>query len=98
MTLKQINEVLGNIVRIYNITKTYVDEDEPWLGIITAASFSILSTENRLKVYSLVQLLFGRDMVLPIKYNVERELISQQQQMQINKDNIRENIKRVNHD
>ena len=50
------------------------------------------------KGYSPGQLIFGRDMILPIKYTVDWELICQQNKTQINKDNIRENRKRVDHD
>ena len=39
-----------------------LDKNEPWLGILAAASFEILSTTDRLKFYSPEQLLFGRDM------------------------------------
>ena len=37
-------------------------------------------------------------MILPIKHRVNRELIRQKNQAQINKDNIQENRKQVNHD
>ena len=37
-------------------------------------------------------------MILPIKYEVDWELIRQQNQSQINKDNIRENKHRVDQD
>ena len=37
-------------------------------------------------------------MILPIKHKVDWELICQQKQTQISKDNIRKNIKRVDHD
>ena len=36
-------------------------------------------------------------MIIPIKYKVDWELIHKQKQMQINKDNIRENNKGVDH-
>ena len=91
--LGQIHQVLGNLVQTCNITQTYVEKDDPWLGILSAASFSILSTTNRFKVYSLGQLVFGRYMILLIKYTVDWELIRQLKQKQINKDNIRKNIK-----
>ena len=93
-----IHQVLGNLVRTCKINQTYVDKDDPWLGILSTATFSILLTTNRLKVYSPVQLLFRRDMILLIKYKVDWELICQQKQTQINKDNIRENRNRVDHD
>ena len=57
-----INQVLGNLVRTCNITQTYVDEDDPWSGILDAALFTIKSKTNRLKGYSPGQLLFGSDM------------------------------------
>ena len=50
-----------------------------------------------LKCYSPVQLVFGRDMILPIKHKVDWELLGHQEQRQINKHNIRENNKRVDH-
>ena len=49
-------------MRTYNINKTYVEADDPWLGILTPAAFQIRSTENRLKDYSPDQSLFVRDM------------------------------------
>ena len=41
--LERIQQVLGNIVRTFNITLTYVDEDDPWSGILAEASFLIRS-------------------------------------------------------
>ena len=48
----------------------YLDEDDPWLGILAAAAFSIISTTNSLKGYSPRKLLFGCNMILPIKHKV----------------------------
>ena len=59
-----------NLVRTFNIQQTYVDENEPWTGILDAAAFAIFSTTNRQKGYILGQLIFGRDMILPIKHTV----------------------------
>ena len=60
-------------MRTFNITETYVDEDDPWLGISYEASFTILSTTNCLKGYSPGQLVFSRDMILTIKHTVDLE-------------------------
>ena len=67
--LEQINQVLGNLVQICNITQTYVDEDDPCLGILAASEFGIHLRKNRLKGYSLGQLVPGNDIILPIKKN-----------------------------
>ena len=84
-------------MRTFNIKETYVDKDDPWLGILAVSAFVMTSTKNRLKGYSLDQLLFVRDMILPIKHKLDWELIRQQKQAQINKDNIRKNIKIFDH-
>ena len=69
--LEQIHQVLGNLVRTRNITQNYVDENDPSLGILATAAFAIITTTNRLKCYSLVQLIFGCNMILPIKHRVD---------------------------
>ena len=58
-------------MRIYNINQTYVDENDPLTVILSTAEFLIRSTTNRLKGYSLDQLIFGRDMILLIKNKVD---------------------------
>ena len=75
--LEQIHQVLGNLVRTFNIQQTYVDENDLWTGILAAAAFAIRSTTNGQKCFSLVQLIFGRDMILSIKHRVDWELIRQ---------------------
>ena len=85
-------------MQTFNITQTYSDKNDPWTGILAAAAFPIRSTTNRLKGYSPGQLLFGHDMILPIKHKLDWVLIRQQKQAQINEDNIRENIHRVEYD
>ena len=44
--LKHIHQVTGNLVLTCNITQTYDDKYDPWSGILAAAAFLILSTNN----------------------------------------------------
>ena len=68
----RIHQVLGNLVRICNISnQTYVDEDELWMGILDVSVFAICSTTNSLKGYSPGQLIFVHDMILPIKHRTD---------------------------
>ena len=62
---------------------------------LDAKEFVIISTTKRLKFYSLGQLIFGRDMIIPIQHKVDWELICQLKQAQINKYNTRKNEQRV---
>ena len=99
------------MVQIYNISKvryqhmhyqdyplTYVDKNDPWTGILAAAVFVIRSTTNRQKGQIPGQLIFGYDMILPIKHTVDWELIIQRNHTQTNQDSISENRHRVDHD
>ena len=95
--LEWIHQVLGNLVRNYKIQQTYVDKNDPWKGILDAAEFSICSTTNRQKCYSPFQMIFGREMIVPIKHRVGYELILQQKQTQINRNNVRDNKHRVHY-
>ena len=94
--LERIHQVLESLVCNFNIsTQTYVDEDEPQKEILSAAAFTILSLNNRQKVYSPGQLIFGCDMILLIKHRVDSKLIRQKKQTQINRYNTQHNKHRV---
>ena len=57
---------MGNLVRTYNLTKTYVDEDTLRSVIFTAAVFANFSTANRLKYYSPGQFRSVHNIIIPI--------------------------------
>ena len=69
--LEQIHQVLGNLLQTCNITQSYIDEENPWLGILYSAAFVIGSTTERLKGYSTVQLIFGCDTIIPMKHTMD---------------------------
>ena len=66
IVLERIHRVIGNLVRTYNINKTYVHRNNPWLVIFTTAVFAVFSTENRLEDYSPDKLIFVRDIIFPV--------------------------------
>ena len=96
--LKQIHQVLGNLVQTFNISQTYIDKNDPWTVILDAAAFAIFSTTNSQKGYSPGKLIFGRDMILLIKHRVDWEFILQKNKAQINQYNTREHKHRVDQD
>ena len=97
-TLEHIHQVLVNIVRAFKSQHTYIDKNGLFTGILAAAAFAFLSTTNRQKCYSPGQLIFGRDMILPIKHRVDWDLIHHQKQTQINRDNAHEKIYRFEYE
>ena len=76
--LERIHQVIGNLVRTFNIQQTYVDKNDLLAGILDAAAFAIRSTANGKNVYSPGQWIFDRDMIIMIKHRVDWELIRQQ--------------------
>ena len=52
---------------MYIIQEVYKDKDDPWMGILAAAAFNFFSFQNRLKIYTLGQLIFGRDTIIQIQ-------------------------------
>ena len=77
MILEEIHQVVKNVVHISNINQLYVEEDEPWFGIVAAEVFEIRTTSNGIKGYSLGQLVFVCDSILTIKNKVDGEIIHQ---------------------
>ena len=96
--LGRIHQVIGNLVRTFNVQRTYVDKNDPLTGILAASVFSIHLTTNRQRDYSPGQLIFGRYMILPIKYRAYWEIICQVKQRQTKRDNDRKNRHRVDYD
>ena len=37
--LERIQQVLGNLVQTFNVQQAYVDENDPWTGILAAVDF-----------------------------------------------------------
>ena len=82
---------------MYTIKTPLLDKYYPWLIILAAEVFAVFPTNNRLKGYSPGQLLLGYDIILPMKHAEDWELISEKNQTQNIKYNIRENRKIVDH-
>ena len=92
VTMERIHQLLGNIVRTYNLQETYVDDAEPCMGILATEDFSVRSTYHRTKQKSPGQLVFGQDMILPIKHIANWRHICQRKQKQIEKYAIKKNF------
>ena len=43
LILERINKVIANLVHMFDSQKNYLDEDEPWAGILAATAFVVHS-------------------------------------------------------
>ena len=93
--IKRINQTIGNIIRIFDVSNT-VNNDQ-WSGILAATMFAVRATYHKTIQASPMQLVFGRYAILNIKHVSDWEHIRQRKQLRINSNNKRENMRRNNH-
>jgi hypothetical protein len=75
----------------------YLDEEDPWKGIISATAFAVRATYHTTLQKSPGQLVFGRDMIFNVKHVANWEYIRARKQNIIKNNNKRENAKRTPH-
>ena len=95
--VERIHQVIGNMVRTFELETTEINEDEPWKGILSAVAFAVRSTLHSTLKKTPGQLVFGRDMMLNIQHQADWEYIKQRKQNKINENNRRENSRRKPH-
>jgi transposase InsO family protein len=95
--VERVHQVIGNIIRTFELEDNYLDEDNPWKGILSATAFAVRSTFHTTLRNTPGQLVFGRDMILNIKHEANWEFIRERKQQIIEKNNKAENAKRIPH-
>ena len=95
--VERVHQVIGNIIRTFELEDNYMDEEDPWKGILSATAFAVRSTFHTTLRQSPGQLVFGRDMIFNIKHTANWEYIRQRKQTLIDKNNERENSMREDH-
>jgi hypothetical protein len=75
-----------------------MDEIDPWGPFLSSAAYAIRSTFHTTLKATPGQLVFGRDMVLPLKFMADWGAIEQQPQKEMGCNNRRENASRIRHD
>ena len=96
--LERVHQVLGDCLRTFNLDNKELNPDHPFEEFLTASAYAIRCAYHTTLGFSPAQLVFGRDMFMPIETPVDWEQIRIRKQNQINKDNVRENSKRTPHD
>ena len=90
--------MLGNQLRSFELEeREFTSEEETFEPFLTACAYAIRCTYHTTLKATPGQLVFGRDMILPIKFRADWALIEQQKQQIINKSNEMENKKRIPH-
>jgi hypothetical protein len=91
--VERIHQVIGNIIRTFELQENYLDEDDPWKGILSATAFAVRATYHTTLKKSPGQLVFGRDMIFNIQHIANWEFIRENKQRIIAKNNKNKNAK-----
>ena len=62
----RLHQTIGNIIRTFKIQEMYLDNENPWEGILSSTMFTIRSMVHTTQHSTLLQLAFGRDAILNI--------------------------------
>ena len=95
--IERIHQTIGNIIRTFEVQDNFLDEDDPWKGILSSTAFAVRSTYHTTLQKTPGQLIFGRDMIFNIKHTANWDYIKQRKQTLIQKNNLRENSKIIPH-
>ena len=95
--VERVHQVIGNIIRTFELESNYLDEDDPWKGVLSATAFAVRSTFHTSLQSTPGQLVFGRDMIFNIQHTANWEYIKQRKQRIIDLNNKREKSKRQQH-
>ena len=95
--IERVHQVLGNALRTFELDDTELDPTDPWSSFLTAAAYAIRSTYHTTLEATPAQMVYGRDMVLPIRFTTDWARLQLKRQAEINKNNLKENKKRITH-
>jgi transposase InsO family protein len=96
--IERVHQVITDMLRTFELEEQDLNEHDPWTPFLQAACFAIRSTYHTTLGATPAQLVFGRDMILPMKFKADWAGIQERRQQQILRDNTRENAKRIPHE
>ena len=96
--LERLHQVLGDMLRTKNLEQYDFDSVDPWGELLASVAWAIRSTHHTTLQASPAQLVFGRDMLLDMKFIADWEAIRLRKQRDVDKNNSKENSLRVPHD
>ena len=95
--IERIHQVVNDMLRTFELEEQQLDPTDPWTRILSAVAFAVRSTYHTTLEATPGQLIFGRDMLLPVKFQADWANIKMKRQSEINKNNYRENKSRIPH-
>ena len=93
---QQLHQVLGNMLRTFKLEENELNDTDPWSKNL-ASGFAICLTYHATLGATLAQLVFGCDMLLPIRIKADWVQIKNKRQLEINRNNECKNRSHICH-
>jgi transposase InsO family protein len=95
--IERVHQVITDALRTFELEEQELNDKDPWTPFLQAACFAIRSTYHTTLGATPAQLVFGRDMILPIQFKANWAAINERRRQEIMRNNKRENDKRIPH-
>ena len=95
--IERIHQVLGNMMRTFELEERELDLKDPFSSFLSAAAYAVRSTYHTTLEATPAELVFGRNTFLPVQFKADWAAIRARRQELINKSNKRENRRRIRH-
>ena len=96
--LERIHQVVGSMLKTKDLVNIKFDELDMWNPILASVAYAIRCRNHSTLNATPGQLIFGRDMLLDLKFDPNYKQMWSQKQKRILYNNARENSKRISHD
>ena len=95
--VERIYQGIGKVIRTFELESNYLNEEDPWTGILAATTFAVRSMHYTTLKKTPGQLVFGQDMIFNIQHVANWEFIQQKKQCCIDKNNKAKHAKCIGH-
>ena len=96
--IERIHQVLGDMLRTYDLKNAALDTDGPWGEFLSGIAWAVRSTYHTTLHITPCEIVFGRNMIHDMGYIVDWKSISKHKNTVILRNNKRENKTRIKHD
>ena len=95
--LERIHQVFGDMLRTFGLGNVVLDGNEPLQKSLAGTAYAIRSSYNTTQGATPAQMVFGRDMVLPVDFSIDWDGVTRRKQKRINGSCGREDRRRIDH-
>lgn len=96
--VERVHQVIQHMLATKDLENMEYDFIDPWGEILSSVAWAIRASYHSILKASPGQLIYGQDMIFNMNKVVDWKLIEANKQQQVIRDNIRENLKRVDYD